>query len=71
MLYFFALPVVPYFRSILLADRYVYIAGIGIWGSLIYVVHKQNIWVKVSLASYLFYIIIIAVLESQKWCHVL
>lgn len=63
----FTLPVVPATRAALIADRYIYIAGIGIWGGLVYIVSKQKYSVRFFFIFYLIYLIIIAFAESLKW----
>jgi len=68
---FFSLPIIPASRAGVIADRYVYIAGIGLFGGIVYFISKQKKWAKISLGVYLMYLIIIALAESVKWVKVL
>ncbi|MFT3947343.1 MAG: hypothetical protein QM763_10260 [Agriterribacter sp.] len=66
---FFSLPLLPASRSALIADRYMYIAGIGIWTGLIifFFLNRHRPIINILFGAYLLYIIIVALAESYKW----
>ncbi|MEX6686570.1 hypothetical protein QTN47_03640 [Danxiaibacter flavus] len=68
---FFTLPIFPAIKTCLIADRYVYFAGIGIWSSLIYMLHDKNNYIKALLYSYMLYLVIFDLIETGKWYNVL
>lgn len=66
---FLSLPLIPTSRATLIADRYMYVAGIGIWigVAIFFFLNRRKLMVNILFGIYLLYIIMVALAESYKW----